>query len=144
VYVNVFARAQWQTVSICLSFTQCHIPKVVVLNHLRCTVKRNHRHTSELRHTLNIHPEIWHSAKVRGKNVLWVIWFCFIVCLFISFVFPSCLLSFFLPPSFIIPADSPAVGFSHIPQSVSLLIPRPDLKGSLKDESLYTVPDFVK
>lgn len=63
------------------------------------------------------------------------------------FFFLSCLLvfSFFshLPP-FSVPADSPAVGSRHIPQSVSLLIPGPDLKGSLKDESLYTVPDFVK
>lgn len=56
----------------------------------------------------------------------------------------ACLLSFFPPPSFSVHADSPAVGSRHIPQSVSLLIPGPDLKGSLKDESLYTVPDFVK
>lgn len=61
------------------------------------------------------------------------------------FFFLSCLLAFFFPPpSFSVPADSPAVGSRHIPQSVSLLIPGPDLKGSLKDESLYTVPDFVK
>lgn len=57
----------------------------------------------------------------------------------------SCLLVFFFPPpAFSVRADFPAVGSRHIPQSVSLLIPGPDLKGSLKDESLYTVPDFVK
>lgn len=71
---------------------------------------------------------------------------------FVSFVF-HCFFSFFLSclfflfphlPSFSVPADSPAVCSRHIPQSVSPLIRGPDLKGSLKDESLYTVPDFVK
>lgn len=71
-----------------------------------------------------------------------------IVSLFASlsplFFFLSCFFFFPPPPSFSVPADSPAVGSRHIPQSVSPLIPGPDLKGSLKDESLYTVPDFVK
>lgn len=61
------------------------------------------------------------------------------------FTILSCLLVFFFPPpAFSVRADFPAVGSRHIPQSVSLLIPGPDLKGSLKDESLYTMPDFVK
>lgn len=66
-----------------------------------------------------------------------------IVSLFASTFFPF-LFAYFPPLLNSVPADSSAVGFRHIPQSVSLLIPGPDLKGSLRDESLYTVPDFVK
>lgn len=52
------SEALWQTVSICFqSFTQCHIPKVVILSPLRYTVK-THRHTSEHRQTTNIQCEI--------------------------------------------------------------------------------------
>lgn len=79
-----------------------------------------------------------------GKKCLlsdMILFLCLSLCLL---CFSFLLAFFFTPPSFNVSADSPAVGFSHISQSGSLLIPRPDLKGSLKDESLYTVPDFVK
>lgn len=61
VYVHIFA-CNCDSVSDCQhlfqSFAQSHIPKVVILSPLRYTVKKTHRHTSELRHTTNIHPEI--------------------------------------------------------------------------------------
>lgn len=146
-----------QTVCICFqSFTQCHIPKVVTLIPQRYTVKKPTGIPVSL-DTPQISTPRYDTALKSGnlkKKVYWLIWFlllCFLLCFLCFLPFLSCLLaaSFFFfisppPPSFSVPADSPAVGSRHIPQSVSLLIPGPDLKGSLKDESLYTVPDFVK
>lgn len=95
-YVHILhaSIAPCQTVSICCqSFTQCHIPKLVILRPLRYTVK-THRHTSELIHTSNIHSEIWHSLQSRNKmSTEW--YYCFFVCVFVFFVFLPLLLTCF-------------------------------------------------
>lgn len=146
-----------QTVCICFqSFTQCHIPKVVTLIPQRYTVKKPTGIPVSL-DTPQISTPRYDTALKSGNkkkslltDMIFVSLFPSLFLLFspFSLLLACCVFSFFfyfpLPPSFSVPADSPAVGSRHIPQSVSLLIPGPDLKGSLKDESLYTVPDFVK
>lgn len=128
-------------------FTQCHIPKVVKLSPLRYTVKK--KKPTGIPVSLDT-PQIStlrYNTAPKSGNKMSTEWYGFVsvfASLYPLFFFLACFSFFFPTSSFSVPADSPAVDSRHIPQSVSLLIPGPDLKGSLKDESLYTVPDFVK
>lgn len=156
-----------QTVCICFqSFTQCHIPKVVTVILQRYTVKSPQAFPLSSA-SPDTEPTTAAATAAAAASLSpptdRIFFLCFCLCFLCLLHFSSCLLAVcflfsrhlsFLPsllpshppslPSFSVPADSPAVGSRHVPQSVSPVIPGPDLKGSLKDESLYTVPDFVK